>query len=212
MWLMKKNFYQWNIVCLAVIIVIILCYYYVDRQVVYFFHSLNTRQYKLLDYIAEIPAVLILLLPIVLVYLMIRFSFFKHSAADKVISLLVAASGIGFTLREILKAIFGRYWTATFNNNNASLLTHNVYGFNWFQFNGANKSFPSGHMIGITVVAVIISMLYPKYRYLCFIAIMLVGLCQIILYFHFVSDVIAGVFIGALVGYYSVKMQTNIKQ
>ncbi|MFV9875740.1 MAG: phosphatase PAP2 family protein [Rickettsiales endosymbiont of Dermacentor nuttalli] len=197
---MHKSFY---VITSVTLLVIAFSYNFLDKKIVYFFHTLNTHQYKILDHIAEIPSIILSLVPVLIVYLWLKLALNKVNNIDKVSYIISLALSVSFTIRETLKFVFGRSWPATFYNN-PSLLSDNVYGFHWFSFNYLHKSFPSGHMITISSMCTVLCMLYTKTRYLWISIIIFVGASQLILYYHFFSDIIAGVYIGAITGYFTV--------
>ncbi|AIL65662.1 hypothetical protein NOVO_06560 [Rickettsiales bacterium Ac37b] len=150
-----------SVVTSLIVLSVILSYYFLDREIVYFFDALNTRQYKILDYIAEIPGIVLSLVPIVILYLGLKLIANKITVLDNRLYIISLALSISFTIREILKIIFGRSWPSTFYNN-PSLLSDNMYSFNCLSFNHLYKSFPSGHMIAMCSIAVVLSILYPQ--------------------------------------------------
>ena len=96
--------------------------------------------------------------------------------------------------------MFGRYWPATFTCHNPSLIDNHVYGFNWFNTGAAYASFPSGHATFIFSFAAVLWSVFPKLRWLACLLCLLVISGQIVMYYHFVSDIIAGAILGTLVG------------
>lgn len=108
-------------------------------------------------------------------------------------------------LKDFLKFIFARYWAETFVCNNPSLLKNQVYGFNWFKLDVAYTSFPSGHTTVIAAFATSMWFSFPKLRLLWLMLPLLVMFGQISMYYHFVSDVIAGAMLGALAGWIACK-------
>jgi undecaprenyl-diphosphatase len=62
-------------------------------------------------------------------------------------------------------------------------------------------SFPSGHTITAFAVAVAISMFYPSLAVGVFFCAVSIGVSRVILGMHFLSDVLAGAALGALLGY-----------
>ncbi|MDD1474922.1 phosphatase PAP2 family protein [Dolichospermum sp. ST_sed4] len=61
-------------------------------------------------------------------------------------------------------------------------------------------SFPSGHTAAAFLLAVLLSKQYPKYKFLFYSIAILVGLSRIYLGLHYLSDVIASVLLGTLLG------------
>lgn len=112
---------------------------------------------------------------------------------------------IGILLKDIFKIIFGRYWANSFICNNPSFLENGVYGFNWFTNGPAYTSFPSGHATLIFAFAVSMWILYPKFRWIWVILPVCVVVGQVGMYFHFLSDVIAGGLLGSLSALLNIK-------
>ena len=62
------------------------------------------------------------------------------------------------------------------------------------------NSFPSGHTMGAFVLACLLSMMFPKYKYLFLVLAVGVGISRIYLGHHFIEDVLMGSIIGILIG------------
>ncbi len=101
--------------------------------------------------------------------------------------LAVAGSGI---LTDILKVVFwrARPWM---------LFDKGLDGFFYFSFNGS-LSFPSGHTTVAAAVAVSLSFAYPRATPIVVFIPLSVGLSRMMVSAHYLSDVIAGLSIGAL--------------
>jgi membrane-associated phospholipid phosphatase len=99
-----------------------------------------------------------------------------------------------FAAKTFAKLIFGRIntriWVA-----DSSLAD----GFHWFAGGGAYNGFPSGHMAVLTPLFVAIWCCYPRFRMLCVAGLTGLGLALIATGYHFLSDVIAGTYLGLLV-------------
>ena len=80
-----------------------------------------------------------------------------------------------------------------------SLIHNDTYGFQWLT--SQNSSFPSGHVAVIVAFATSMWMLFPRGRILWVLLPILVGIAQICLYYHFVSDVLAGAELGFVVAF-----------
>jgi membrane-associated phospholipid phosphatase len=72
------------------------------------------------------------------------------------------------------------------------------YGFVWFQFRLDYNSFPSGHALTITCVAVIATCVWPYLAPLWFAIALWLGITRALLTAHFLSDVFIGSGIGLL--------------
>lgn len=79
------------------------------------------------------------------------------------------------------------------------LFSSNLYGFYFFHFRANMWSFPSGHSTTIASLAFAAILKWPRW-WLAFILIMLlVGLSRIVLNAHYLSDVMAGWYLGAMI-------------
>lgn len=190
--------------CLAMIlagtILIILSYVFVDRQVVWWLVAHHSRSVPFFKIAAnDITLLLNVLIVLFYLYYGINVLLRRLTYWDRKTVLLCHAVVIGQFLKEALKVVFGRYWPATFASN-PSLIDNHVYGFNWFKMGTAYASFPSGHTTFIFSFAAVLWCVFPKLRWLACLLCVLVISGQIVMYYHFVSDIIAGVILGTLVG------------
>jgi membrane-associated phospholipid phosphatase len=112
---------------------------------------------------------------------------------------LIACRLTGTTLpaavavKSVLKWIFGRTETR------AWLADPDSYGFHWLAGNNGFNGFPSGHMLVLTPLFLILWNYYPRYR--LYYGVMWIGLAIALLMteYHFLSDVMAGGYAGAIV-------------
>lgn len=100
----------------------------------------------------------------------------------------VAVSGLS---AELIKYIAGRARPQL-------LFSKGIYGFGFFHWQYAWISFPSGHSATAFSVAIVIATLYPRWRFAAFFAAALIAFSRIFLAQHYISDVIAGSFLGIL--------------
>lgn len=187
-------------------ILVLACYFWLDKPIVFWAYENHLRDYHFLIWFTRIPEVItglaILLFPI----LVLRFFYKKWIRVDQVLFAILISLTIAFFIRGPLKIIFGRYWPATWLHNNPSLIRDNIYGFHWFHYGTAYAAFPSGHTTVTVAVMALLWIAYPKLRWLVVLIIMLVAVGLIGNYYHFLSDVIAGGFLGGITAYYIAKM------
>ena len=69
-------------------------------------------------------------------------------------------------------------------------------GFNSFHYEYQWISFPSGHAATAFSAAIVLTILYPKGRFFFLFAGTLIAFSRIFLTHHYISDVIAGSFLG----------------
>ena len=119
-------------------------------------------------------------------------------------SYLVAGLGCSLSVliteasKEQLKFLFGRTWPVSWTGDNPSLICDGVYGFHFMHGDGAYNSFPSGHMAAACGVLSVLWFWYQRLRGLWVIA---VGAGLVGLNYHFLSDVLAGSFLGSSIGW-----------
>lgn len=107
--------------------------------------------------------------------------------------LLACVMPLTFVGKTVLKYIFGRINTREWLN------APHEYGFHWFHGGEQYCGFPSGHMAVFTALIAVLWRLHPRYRaaYLAFL--LLLASALIVTNYHFLSDVIAGVYVGILI-------------
>jgi membrane-associated phospholipid phosphatase len=125
-----------------------------------------------------------------------------------VLALCVSA----FAANEInafVKGLFGRTWPESWLGNNPSWIRDGVFGF--FPFHGGQDwaSFPSGHTTVITAIAAILWVVLPKLKVAWAALVAVVGVGLIAGNYHFVSDVIAGLYFGAGIGFGAAKLMLS---
>src|SRR5262249_31365233 len=112
----------------------------------------------------------------------------------------ILLSGVSFCvaaqIKDQLKFAFGRTWPETWVNNNPSLIRDGVSGFNFFHGGLGYASFPSGHMTASCAVLSVLWVCYPRWRPLYCLIGAAVAAGLIGANYHYLSDVIAGAFLG----------------
>jgi membrane-associated phospholipid phosphatase len=100
----------------------------------------------------------------------------------------------------VAKEIFGRTWPESWLGDNPSWIRDGVFGF--FPFHGGMGwgSFPSGHTTVITTAATILWMVWPELRWVWAGAVAIVVVGLLAGNYHFVSDMIGGLYLGVGIG------------
>ena len=106
---------------------------------------------------------------------------------------LIAIAISGLTVR-VVKLIASRPRPSRFFNEGLS-------GFHW-SFEPGFSSFPSGHAVTITCVMLCIAKTYPRFRSWCYAVIVLIACMRVISNKHYLSDVLAGCYIGGIIAYF----------
>lgn len=191
-----------GIAFLLCVILVVICYIFVDRDVATFMylHKPTTFKYLFIS-LTKISVILVTLAPIILIVMVI-----KHLKSglqkrwQQILLLLSITLMVAVDLEQMLKFVFGRYWPETWTHNNPAWIYKHAYGFHLFHAGSAYQSFPSGHSTVIFTVMAIVWLTYPKLRWLCIAACAAVITGLLAMDYHFVSDIIAGAFLGAASG------------
>jgi membrane-associated phospholipid phosphatase len=130
-----------------------------------------------------------------------RFSKLEAAVAMCAISTLATT-----IVKDQLKFAFGRTWPDTWGPGIVSFLRDNVYGFHFFQSGKSFESFPSGHAAVAAAVLSVVWILFPKRRVICAIGVVAVDIGLVALNVHFLSDVVAGTFLGLSTGLFTVAL------
>jgi membrane-associated phospholipid phosphatase len=98
-----------------------------------------------------------------------------------------------YLVKSVLKFAFGRV------NTRIWLEQPGLYGFHWFQGAQGCEGFPSGHMVVSVTLLAALCRYYPKFRPWCLLLGVLLGVALIATGYHFLSDVIAGAYLGVVI-------------
>ncbi|HZS83317.1 MAG TPA: phosphatase PAP2 family protein [Stellaceae bacterium] len=103
-------------------------------------------------------------------------------------------------VKDELKYVFGRTWPETWVNNNPSFIGNGTFGF--FPLHGGQgwASFPSGHTTTICAIAAVLWVHWPRFRWLYAAVTALVAIGLLGADYHWLSDIIAGGYLGAASG------------
>jgi membrane-associated phospholipid phosphatase len=100
---------------------------------------------------------------------------------------------IAYVLKILFKHVFGRITTRAWLENPTANTFH------WFHGGGQYSGFPSGHMVVFTSLAGACWIFFPRYRLACISLTLGLGIALIATDYHFLSDVIAGGYLGLVV-------------
>ena len=195
---------------LLLIVLITLSYYWIDRQLVWFLVAHDSRQLFGLKFMAnDITHPIGAFVFLFYIYFAIRLEKLLLNKTDKKLIIMCNSIVITVFLKDILKMVFGRYWADTFICNNPSLVHNDVYGFNGFTTGDTFASFPSGHAAFIFSFSTSMWILFPKLRWLWCLLAALVVIGQAGMYYHFISDILAGAALGTVVAIYNYRYWQN---
>lgn len=185
--LMKK---PWSITIYLVLI--ILAFNCIDKPLATYFHQFDLRANLYpLNYLTELGKSSVYVILFILITL-----YFRYIAANPKYEarswFLLGCIIIPNLVCLVLKVILGRARPEL-------LFTINAFGFYWFKTKALYWSFPSGHTTTIVGLASGLGVLFPKYFYAFLAMAFLVILTRVLLYYHYVSDVMTAFYLSILV-------------
>ncbi|WGL59483.1 phosphatase PAP2 family protein [Pigmentibacter sp. JX0631] len=178
---------------------IILAYYFLDAPLVHWIHNQRINKIAFFNILTHIPDAIIAFLILFFLVFILFFKRFEKVKLFNVLFIAMASVAVSAHIKDFLKFIFARYWPNTWIDNNPSLLVDNVYGFQFFEKGTAYQSFPSGHTTVTFAFFSVLIYFYPKYKTVFLIPCILLGIGQVLMHYHFLSDVIAGGLLGWMV-------------
>ncbi len=194
-------FQRWLSYFAGTVLAVVITYQWVDRPVSLFAHD-NLAQYRIfvrLTYIPEpfIPAAALVFLGLGL-WLIAKRTLPRCAATVLICSISLMAAE---STKNQLKYVFGRFWPETWVQNNPSFIRDGAYGFNFLHGGPGYASFPSGHLAVTCAVVSVLWICYPKFWPLYILPVVAVSVGLGGANYHFVSDMIAGGFIGVTTGW-----------
>ena len=103
----------------------------------------------------------------------------------------------GLAAELVFKQIFGRAWP------DPTYTQHHLYGFRFLHGSQDWMSFPSGTAIGSTALATTLASLFPRLRVVIAVLAGVVCIAVVVGNYHWLSDSIAGAFLGVSIGWMS---------
>jgi PAP2 superfamily len=182
---------------LLVVAVIAVSYAVLDRRVALLIKNLWLFSTRFSFFSTDIPDFLPLLVVITTVTAWIAFFYLtrKHiyNTHTRFFQLIAITVPLVNVVKMIVKFAFGRI-------NTRFWLQHpHAKEFHWFHGSANFCGFPSGHMAVFTVLIIALSIFYPRYQVFYFTCLILLALALILTNYHFLSDIIAGAYVGLIV-------------
>lgn len=197
---------RWLLAFLLTVLAVAVCYLWIDRPLALLAHAHNAQR----ETFARLTHIPDLLNPLAAAAFV---AFGLWALAGRPMPKLVTAGvlcSIGLivaeTIKRQLKFAFGRLWPDTWVQNNPSFIHDGAYGFNFFHGGAGYASFPSGHTAATCAAISVLWILYPKLRPFYAFTVLAVAAGLIGANYHFLSDVIAGGFVGTSTGWMTVAL------
>lgn len=197
---------SWSLGFLATAIAVVVAYRWLDRPIAHLAHD-TLQRFHLFQKLTLLPDVLFALAVVAIMLVALRG--LTGAPLSRFATVLFVASislALAILAKDELKLAFGRTWPETWTRNNPSLIRDNVFGFFPFHGGPGYASFPSGHTTSICAVMAVFWICYPRWRPLYALAVGAVAIGLVGADFHFLSDVIAGSFLGISVGWITVAL------
>jgi membrane-associated phospholipid phosphatase len=198
-----RAIYRWLVSLTGISIATTVAFQWLDRPIALWVHNqLRHPNYQIFEQLTHIPDPLFSLAVMVFVglglWVLTGRQLSTHQAA-----VLLCSLSLLFTeaTKNQLKFIFGRTWPETWIQDNPSFIRDGAYGFNFMHAGPTFQSFPSGHTAAIGAVISVLWIWYPRLRGLWVLALLAVGIGLVGANYHFLSDVIAGGFVGISTGW-----------
>jgi membrane-associated phospholipid phosphatase len=197
---------NWSLGFLGTVIAVTVSYVWLDRPIAYLAHE-ELQRFHLFEKLTLIPDALVPIAVVAFLAMGLRgLTGRKLSRFQSVMLLCGLSLTIALVVKNELKLAFGRTWPETWVRNNLSFIRDGAYGFHPFHGGPGYASFPSGHMTVVCTVMTVLWICYPAYRPVYAVCVAAVALGLVGANFHFVSDVIAGGFLGLSVAWLGVAL------
>src|SRR5438034_11180724 len=187
-------------VCTAAVLA---CYFWIDRSVAFFVYRHHINTIRVFRWLTYPPPEVQNWSALVLAILMVRRAWGPFLHWQKVLLVACFSLIIADDFRISLGDVCGRYWPETWTHDNPSLIGTGTYGFHPFQRGDDISCFPSGHacrILGFTTVWIIA---IPQSRMIATVLCTPMLVSLVAMNYHFVSDVIAGSILGAIIATYA---------
>jgi len=173
-----------------------LCVGYIDRPVSLLIHDSLYRNSHWSALTSSLPDILLLLVIIISLPAAV-WHFYRRQrslldAKTSFLGFIALTLPTAFIFKSLLKFLFGRVQTRFWLKN------QQFYEFHWLHGNPSFNGFPSGHMLVFATLFAAIGRYYAGFRPLCYGLLALLALLLVATNYHFVGDVISGMYLGLL--------------
>ena len=176
---------------------VILSYSVLDVRTALLVKKLWMSSEKLILFSIDIPDVLFLLVCLITGAAWIGLFYLTrkgiHNTHTQFLQLIAISVPLANIVKSLLKYAFGGISTRLW------LLHPHAREFHWFHGAGNYTGFPSGHMAVFTVLAAALWAYYPRHRTVYIAFSIALALALILTNYHFISDIIAGIYTGLFV-------------
>ena len=178
----------------------VLSYFYLDADLSLFIHRQIRRSVLWTRVASGVPDLLLHLVVVVTVLSWTGYFLRKRRGVHDRHARFLRACGtvvpMAFVAKYVLQYVFGR------PQPHLWVFHHVSPRFQWLRGDAGYGCFPSGHMTVITALMLTLSNFYPHYRRVFLVLLFMLALALVATNYHYLSDVIAGAGLGAVVAFY----------
>ena len=192
---------QWLLSLVVTAFAVVISYLWIDRPIALFVH-VHIPGHEASAQLTRIPEPFLPVAVVTFLALGLRTLSGRPLSKNYTTAFICSTSLImAEATKNQLKFIFGRLWPETWVLNNPSFIRDGAYGFDLFHGGAGYASFPSGHTSVTCAVISVLWILHPKLRALYLLLVLAITVGLIAANYHFLSDIIAGAFVGASTGW-----------
>lgn len=185
------------VILLLAVMMTAISYFYLDTGIASIVYRLISSSNLLMRATSNIPDLLLSIVIAITVSCWAGYFFLRHRGRHNRHTRFLQACGtavpIAFVAKDILQYLFGR------PDPYAWVFDHVLPRFYWFRADAGYGCFPSGHMTVFTALLMTLWHYYPRYRSILQGLLFLLAVALIGTDYHFLSDVIAGAYLGAII-------------
>ena len=185
------------VILLLVAMMTIISYFYLDTGIALIVYRLINSSNFLIRATSNIPDLLLQIVIAITVSCWAGYFFLRHRGMHNRHTRFLQACGtavpIAFVAKTIFQYLFGR------SDPYAWIFDHELPRFYWFRADAGYGCFPSGHMTVFTALLMTLWHFYPRYHSIFLGLLFLLAVALIGTDYHFLSDVIAGAYLGAVI-------------
>lgn len=185
------------VILLLVVMMTAISYFYLDTGLASIVHRLISSSDLLIRATSNIPDLLLQIVIAITVSCWAGYFFLRrrggHNRHKRFLQACGTAVPIAFVAKDIFQYLFGR------PDPYSWVFDHVLPRFNWFRADKGYGCFPSGHMTVFTALLMTLWHYYPRYRSIFLGLLFLLAVALIVTNYHFLSDVIAGAYLGAII-------------
>ena len=184
-----------NLVSAALLVAF--CNYVVDVPLALLVKESFRKSPTWAKYVSDIPDTLFLVVCVTTLVscagYLVRVQKNVFDRATRCFLLIAFVVPLSYAGKSVLKFVFGRV------NTRVWLSRPELYGFHWFHGSRLWEGFPSGHMAVFTALFAALWRYYPRSRPLCLFLSLLLAAALVVTNYHFLGDVVGGVYLGIFV-------------